>query len=168
MSTEILDPSKLSLRALVDLANTTKDLPEEMADLADYARDLLAGKLDRVAIMVKEVIPSHIEACKKQIENLKILEERLKAYTMECIELSGQTEINGVAYRARIQNNPVKVVVIDESKIPKEYFKERVTVELDKGRIKSDLLSGHVILGAELEIGQHVRFEAGRAKAKKL
>lgn len=103
------------------------ELTPELEEVYDLANDLLAGKIDRVAIFVKEVIPAHIEACKLQIQKLQALEARTKELTIDAIKSLGEgvKQIEGLAYRARVQANPPSIVIDNEDVIP-EMFKRGV------------------------------------------
>tara|TARA_Y100000816_G_C26082894_1_gene571007 strand:+ start:624 stop:1115 length:492 start_codon:yes stop_codon:yes gene_type:complete len=59
--------------------------------------------------------------------------------------------------------NPIKIVeratleIIDESKIPKEYFKQVVTEKLDRERILNDMKDGKKIPGCDIIKKPYVR-----------
>lgn len=212
----------MSLMSLVEhkndiesiIAENGGELGEHMEEILDMASALVEKKIDRVAIMVKEVIPSHIQACKEQIKRLSTLEEKIKDFTIEAIKQTGETAINGLAYRARIQNNPASIVVDNPDQVPMMFKRGKVhiTANVDpsdaeavkywenliqdhKDNLGADF-DGHIVVepdlksmkevmvpkkakkgeeqvepltidGARVEQGQHVRYEAAKAKPAK-
>jgi hypothetical protein len=128
---------KLSLMALVDqrrevehmIAESGGELTDITEDLFDNVNALLAGKVDKVAVFVKKVIPAHIEACKKQIKNLEWLEDRIKEYAIDCVEKAGGP-LQGLAWRARTQNNPPSIVIENPDQIPQLFKKATVVIRL--------------------------------------
>ena len=171
---------KLSLKTILDDENALKaqlieqfgEIDETTEMLIDAVRALREGKVDRVATMLKVILPSHIEACKRQIEHLKRIDDRLEAYTKFCLESlpSGDKELSGLCYKLKLAQGPLKVVVHDESKIPAYYFNETVTYQPDKRKLKTDLELGLKIEGVSLERDEFLRVSEGKAvpKAKSL
>ena len=50
-----------------------------------------------------------------------------------------------------------KVEILDETKIPSEYYIEKIETRLDKRRILEELKEGNTIPGVRLIINKHVR-----------
>lgn len=113
------------------------EITPELEDIFDHATNLLTGKVDRVAIFVKEVIPAHIQACKDQIARLQVAEERIKKYTIECIKAQGKgsdgkfQNLEGLAWRARVQANPPSLVIDDEELVPMMFKKGKAVIEIE-------------------------------------
>ena len=90
------------------------------------------------------------------IKKLKYTQERLKGLVVEAYAASGQLP-------AYDEFNPIKIVqmgkveVIDESKIPDEYYIEKIETRLDKRRILEELKEGKQIPGVRLIKNKHVR-----------
>ena len=90
------------------------------------------------------------------IKKLKYTQERLKQLVLEAYAASGQLP-------AHDEFNPIKVIqmgkvdIIDESKIPNEYFIEKIETRLDKRRILEELKEGNSIPGVRLKVNKHVR-----------
>lgn len=214
----------MSLKGLVEhkndilqiVAENGGELGENMEEILDMADALMERKVDNVAIMVKSVIPSHIAACKEQIARLQDLETRIKDLTIEAIQDSGGTQLDGLAYRARVQNNPAKIVVDNPDQVPLMFRRGTVTITAKVDPSDADAVtywknliqdhednlgeafSGQIVFepdlkamkevmappkpknkgetapepmaidGARVEQGVHVRYEAAKAKAKKV
>ena len=90
------------------------------------------------------------------IKKLHYTQERLKGLVIEAYAASGQLP-------AYDEFNPIKIVqmgkveVIDESKIPSEYYIEKIETRLDKRRILEELKEGNQIPGVRLIKNKHVR-----------
>ena len=90
------------------------------------------------------------------IKKLKYTQERLKGLVIEAYKASKQLP-------AHDDFNPIKIIqmgkveVIDESKIPDEYYVEKIETRLDKRRILEELKEGKVIPGVRLKKNKHVR-----------
>ena len=90
------------------------------------------------------------------IKKLKYTQERLKGLVVEAYAASGQLP-------AHDEFNPIKIIqmgkvdVIDESKIPNEYYVEKIETRLDKRRILEELKEGKEIPGVRLLKNKHVR-----------
>ena len=90
------------------------------------------------------------------IKKLKYTQERLKGLVIEAYAASGQLP-------AHDDFNPIKILemgkveVIDETKIPNEYYVEKIETRLDKRRILEELKEGKEIPGVRLQKNKHVR-----------
>ena len=90
------------------------------------------------------------------MKKLKYTQERLKGLDIEAYKASGQLP-------AHDEFNPIKIMemgkveIIDESKIPSEYYIEKIEQRLDKRRILEELKEGTEIPGVRLRVNKHVR-----------
>ena len=90
------------------------------------------------------------------IKKMKYTQEKLKGLVIEAYKASGQLP-------AHDEFNPIKIMemgkveVIDESKIPTEYYIEKIVTRLDKRRILEELKDGNIIPGVRLKKNKHVR-----------
>ena len=90
------------------------------------------------------------------IKKLKYTQEKLKGLVIEAYKTSGQLP-------AHDDFNPIKIMemgkveVIDETKIPNEYYVEKIETRLDKRRILEELKEGKEIPGVRLKKNKHVR-----------
>ena len=90
------------------------------------------------------------------MKKLKYTQERLKGLVIEAYKASGQLP-------AHDEFNPIKIMemgkveVIDETKIPDEYYVEKIETRLDKRRILEELKEGKDIPGVRLKKNKHVR-----------
>ena len=90
------------------------------------------------------------------IKKLKYTQKRLKGLVVEAYGASGQLP-------AHDEFNPIKigemgkVEILDETKIPKEYYVEKIELRLDKRRILEELKEEKDIPGVVLQTNKHVR-----------
>ena len=90
------------------------------------------------------------------INKLKYTQEKLKGLVVEAYAASKQLP-------AHDEFNPIKIIqmgkveIIDESKIPSEYYIEKIETRLDKRRILEELKEGIEIPGVTLRKNKHVR-----------
>ena len=90
------------------------------------------------------------------MKKLKYTQEKLKGLVIEAYKVSGQLP-------AHDEFNPIKIMemgkveVMDETKIPSEYYIEKIETRLDKRRILDELKEGKDIPGVRLKRNKHVR-----------
>ena len=108
--------------------------------------------MDKKVELAKEYKSKMDEVIKK----MKYTQEKLKRLVVEAYAASGQLP-------AHDEFNPIKIMemgkveVIDETKIPSEYYIEKIETRLDKRRILEELKEGTEIPGVRLRINKHVR-----------
>ena len=108
--------------------------------------------MDKKIELAKEYKTKMDEAIKK----MKYTQEKLKGLVIEAYKASGQLP-------AHDEFNPIKIMemgkveIIDESKIPDEYYIEKIETRLDKRRILEELKEGNQIPGVRLIKNKHVR-----------
>ena len=90
------------------------------------------------------------------IKKLKYTQEKQKKLVLEAYSASSQLPSHD-------EFNPIKIIemgkveIIDESKIPDEYYIEKIETRLDKRRILEELKEGVEIPGVTLRKNKHVR-----------
>ena len=108
--------------------------------------------MDKKIELAKEYKSKMDEAIKK----MKYTQEKLKGLVIEAYKASGQLP-------AHDEFNPIKIMemgkveVIDETRIPEEYYIEKIEQRLDKRRILEELKDGKEIPGVRLKKNKHVR-----------
>jgi len=108
--------------------------------------------LDSKVSLAKE----YQEKANDVIKKLKYTQEKLKRLVLEAYAASGQLPSHD-------EFNPIKIIqmgkveIIDESKIPDEYYIEKIETRLDKRRILEELKDGKEVPGVTLRKNKHVR-----------
>lgn len=90
---------------------------------------------------------------KRIAENRKVLEnklDRFKTYVKENMQRLEIQKLESELGTLSIAKNPASVEILDESLIPDDYKKEKVTITVDKTAIKNDLKAGKNIQGVRL------------------
>ena len=115
---------------LAKIENEFGHIDDETELFLNAVDALLEGKADKVGVMLKDVIPAHIEACKEQIESLKRVDKRIQDIAYQATMLNKKT-INGLSYKFMIVPGPKCVEVESPSALPDKYRNTRFTVTLD-------------------------------------
>ena len=108
--------------------------------------------MDKKVELAKEYKSKMDEVIKK----MKYTQEKLKRLVVEAYAASKQLP-------AHDEFNPIKIMemgkveILDESKIPDEYYIEKIETRLDKRRILEELKEGTEIPGVRLRVNKHVR-----------
>jgi hypothetical protein len=98
---------------------------------------------ERIAIEAeRKAMQAREKALAKQIESMK-------DYLLTNMEKCEISEIKCPKFVIKLRKNPPSTVIVDEFLIPSDYNK--IKIELDKEKIRSDLLNGVIIPGAKLE-----------------
>ena len=79
----------------------------------------------------------------------------IKAYVQAEMETSGREKIRTDVFTVSVQHSPDKVHVIDETKIPPQFY--QTTRRLDKIEVLRSLKAGQAVPGCELTQGSHLR-----------
>ncbi|MGZ3773015.1 MAG: hypothetical protein ACXVCY_04515 [Pseudobdellovibrionaceae bacterium] len=105
------------------------DTPTE--EILDAVQSLMSGKADRVGILLKEVIPAHIDACKAQIDSLKKTYDRIESLAYQAVLLNKSEPIEGLTYRFAVQPGPKCVDIESARAVPSMFKKTRFSITLD-------------------------------------
>jgi len=90
------------------------------------------------------------------IKKLKYTQKRLKSLVVEAYGASHQLPAHDEFNPIKI-GEMAKVEILDESKIPEEYYVEKIEQRLDKRRMLEELKEGKDIPGVVLQTNKHVR-----------
>jgi hypothetical protein len=141
------------------------DNPEVPQNIIEQSLNEVAEEIEVKAENIAKLIKSidiDAKALKEEEQRLaskrKTLENRteyLKKYLEAGMRATSKEKIKGKFFSLAIQKNAPSVNVIDESKIPENYF--TITKKLNKEVILEELKSGKTILGAELKQSQSLR-----------
>ena len=125
------------------LLQALENVKEEIPDKAD-AYKIIMDRLDANIEMCK-VNEKRIYANRKYFENKKDqLKQRLQNLMIE----TDMRDIKTDKFRFKIQNNPVSLRVLDETKVPEEF--KKVEVKVDNTKLKDAIKNGLEVDYAEL------------------
>lgn len=144
---------------VLELAETSEF---DLADTMESIEEAIELKAENTAKVIKQ-----LEANAEMLANeAKRLSERksaidsnarnLKRYLQEQLEKCGKTKVKGDIFTVAIQNNPQSVDVLDETKIPLEFFIEQAP-KLDKKTLLQHLKNEEKIPGVTLKQSQSLR-----------
>mgnify|MGYP003140902012 CR=1 FL=1 len=137
---------------------TEQEINEQLDLLHDELHEKENGvywfykNLDSKVALAKE----YKEKANEVIKKLEYTQKRLKGLVVDAYAASGQLP-------AHDEFNPIKIIqmgkveVIDEEKIPSEYYVEKIETRLDKRRMLEELKEGKEIPGVTLRKNKHVR-----------
>ena len=161
----------MSNKSLIDI---TKDLVLARNDYEIFQEEDLMRKVDEhiTELYTKEdgtyffyqQIESQIELGQKQLDKIKKyvkvmknMQERIKQHIIGAFSAADQLPAHSEFNPIKISQSAGAVDVIDEDKIPNEYFVEVITHKLDKKRILEELKNGEQIPGVRLIRKDYVR-----------
>jgi len=117
------------------------EFKSKSANVAKYIRNL-----EHLAQGIKEIERSQ----RDRRNSLEKKIARLKDYLRINFEKTNTAKIESDDIVIAIYKNPAKVHIIDEEKIPEEFFQIKETKLLNKDKIKESLRNGDDIPGCEL------------------
>lgn len=150
--------------AVLDMANNPDIPPEVIADTLEGISGEIELKAENSAIIIKELEAEmlklkteeiRLSGKRKAIENnIEVIKQRL----YNAMKLTGKEKFKTALFNFTIGKNPVKLVIDDESLIPKKYYVKQEP-KLDAAKLKEDLKAGAVRKYAHLEQGESLRIK---------
>lgn len=147
---------------------TILDNPEADQEALIAALNEINETADEKIVNIIKVIKEYEDrnkAIKEEQARLKQLEttnknaiERLKDYAKQSMLLRNQKKIVSDLYTITLANNQPKVNVLDETKIPLDFFEEVKEMKLDKKALK-EYLKNNTVDYAYLESKQSLRIK---------
>ncbi|EOU1691155.1 siphovirus Gp157 family protein [Clostridium perfringens] len=145
-----------NLESLLDNLGEQEGLTVEMIHGAlGQVEDDINTKIENTCKVIKEIEADSIgideeikrlSALKKQKENAV---KKLKEYVEFEMNGIGLTKVEGKLFKISFRKSKV-VKVLDETKIPKEFIKVKITESISKTDLSKALKSGEIIEGVEL------------------
>jgi len=150
--------------AVLAMANDPDVPPEAVADTLEGIGGEIEIKAENTAIIMQELTA---EAEKLKAEEKRLAERRkklesnidaMKTRLYDAMKLTGKEKFKTTLFSFNIQKNPVKVVIDDESKIPKKYMIPQ-PAKIDTAKLRDDLKAGAIRKYAHLEQGESLRIK---------
>jgi hypothetical protein len=129
---------------------------EDLQKRIDELRDEQVKKEDGIYFFFKdfdkeiEIFDEQIKKAQKYVKFLKNEQERIKGYVVGQYQLTGALPKHSALNPIKVRASQGAVDIIDEAKIPEEYWKEVIVKKLDKKRILTELKEGKEITGVRL------------------
>lgn len=150
--------------AVFDMANDPDIPPEAIADTLEGIVGEIELKAENSAIIIKELEmevlklkteETRLSSRRKTIENnIEIIKQRL----YNAMKVTGKEKFKTTFFNFTIGKNPVKLVIDNESLIPKKYYVKQEP-KLDTAKLKVDLKAGALRKYAHLEQGESLRIK---------
>jgi len=158
---------------MIDLINLLDDEDSydengELDPVIQERFDIVSKDFNEKAISyswVTQMYDNELDAIDKEIQRLMKLKDTKKrakkhvenflASTMVRLKIN---EVKTDTRTLKLNNYPV-VDIVDRSKIPTDYQKPKIDIEINKAKIKEDLKKGIVVEGARLVDNYHIRIK---------
>lgn len=149
---------------VLELASNPEIDPQAITDTLEAINAEIEIKAENTAKVMRELEgmaaalkaeEQRMNARRKSIENNV---ERIKAGLYNAMKATNKTKFRTDLFSFNIQKNPAKLVIDDESKIPKKYFVPQ-PAKLDTAKLRDDLKAGAVRKYAHLEQGESLRIK---------
>ena len=135
---------------------------DDLADTLESLEDAIEVKAENTAKVIKQ-----LEANAEMLANeSRRLSERksaiennvrnLKSYLQDQLDKCGKSKIKGEIFTVAIQNNPMSVEVLDEERIPKEFFIQQEP-KLNRKELLQHLKAGEEISGVVMKQTKSLR-----------
>jgi len=140
------------LYKLADSYNYVVEMADELddgtlKDTLDSIEEVFDDKVENIAKSIKEIegqadmIKAEKDRLAKREKTMRNNAKSMKLYMQDQMEAIGKRKVQGELLTVAIQKNAPSVRVIDERKIPEEYFIPQPS-KLDKTQLKTELKNG--------------------------
>lgn len=143
---------------LVNIAEVEEVTEEVRAEIMEAMKDVMENKAENIIAVIRNY-ETRIDAVKAEEKRLSEYRkgeekklERLKDYTLNCMEMLGNKKLETNIGRISLRKKPDTLVVLDENKVPDIYKTVKEVINIDKAQIKKDLKESD-IEGVKLQIG---------------
>jgi len=129
---------------------------DDLKERIDQLRDEQYKKEDGIYFFYKDfdkeidIFDEQIKKAQRYVKFLKNEQERMKMHVLSSHQLTGSLPKHSALNPIKIRKSAGAVDIIDEDKIPDEYWNEVTVRKLDKKRILIDLKDGKEITGVRL------------------
>ena len=129
---------------------------DDLKERIDQLRNEQYKKEDGIYFFYKdfdkeiEIFDEQIKKAQRYVKFLKNEQERMKMYVVSSHQLTGSLPKHSALNPIKIRESAGAVDIIDEDKIPAEYWNKVTVRKLDKKHILTDLKEGKEIKGVRL------------------
>lgn len=142
---------------VIDLIENSDEITPELLDTLNSVSTDARDKIKNVAAYIKnlEALSKNIDDAinEMQLRQFKIEKksESLKDYLRYNMEILQVKEVNTPQFDVKIRYNNYALHIEDNELLPREYFKERTSVSIDKQQIIQDLKNDILVPGASFK-----------------
>lgn len=142
----------------------SEEQEEELMTALNAINDDIARKGDGIARMIRN-LSADIAGYDTEIKRLTKLKtsannliNRLKDHILFSMGIAGATELHTTIGKWRVQKNPPKAVVLDESKVPEEFYVEQPPKLMTSLILQNWRDTGEIPEGCDIVQTEGVRF----------
>jgi len=99
---------------------------------------------------IEAELKTKIDILSNMANNVKTIQNRLKANIKEAMLITNTSELQGNLVRFKLSTSGSKLVIADEGLLPRSHLIERTVYDIDKDKIKKDLEAGQSVEGCQL------------------
>ncbi|MGL5345723.1 MAG: siphovirus Gp157 family protein [Peptostreptococcaceae bacterium] len=151
--------------SLYEMANDIIELVEleevdeaQKAEIIESLKETMSEKAESIIAVIRsyETRIEGVRAEEKRLAEYRRSEEKklekLKEYTIYCLEQMGNKKIDTNLGRLSLRKKPTSLIVTDENQVPDIYKTVKEVISIDKTQIKKDLKEANID-GVELVEG---------------
>ena len=143
---------------LIELVEVEEVSEEMKAEIMEQIKEVMEVKAENIIKVIRdyETRIDGIKSEEKRLAEYRRSEEkkleRLKDYTLNCMEMMGNKKLETNLGRISLRKKPSSLVIVDENQVPDIYKTVKEVLTIDKMQIKKDLKE-NAIDGVELVEG---------------
>jgi hypothetical protein len=128
------------------------------------ADEMMQSKLDSIATVLSSMhddaasIKAEIDRLTERRKRIDKNVDRLMGYTQYAMDKIGRAKIGTPTYTFVVVSNPPRIDV-DESLLPSEYMRQKITLSPDKASIKAAITRGESVPGATMVQDKKLRIK---------
>ena len=141
------------LMAFPELADDDQALADTLEGLSDF-NEMCRHVIDSAANdkAMAAALKLRIADMQERAARFETREDRKRQAVAQAMEAAVIKKIEAPEFTISLRNNPSKVVITDETRIPAEFWKEKIVKTLDRTLLK-EALETDIVPGAELSNG---------------
>ena len=154
-----------NIEELSELVNSGELDAEVLQNALNEVEGELTDKLNNITYIVRKLegematIKAEKERLDKREKTTKKTVENLKSYMFNAMKFTDTKKLSNGLNTWSIAKSPKSVKILDEQLIREEFKVEKVTVSVDKKKLKEALENGELIDGAEIVQNESLRIK---------
>ena len=173
---------KLTLQEIANITNQLEEsliendgqITPEIAQMLEVKETKLPEKIDRIGGLMDRMsyladyYKSKADTFNKMAKSALKINEFLKLNLSNAMKSLDTQELTGRDTKFKLQKSPIKLLIVDEELIENKYKIQTVITEIDKVKLKEDLMKGEYVHGAMLVQDNHIRQYVNTPGSKKI
>ena len=144
---------------VLSMATDGETPPDAIADTLEAIGGEIEIKAESSAVIMQELnaesdkIDAEIKRLTARKKSLETNADAIKQRVFDAMKATGKEKFKTTLFSFSIKKNPPKLVIDDETKIPKKYFIPQ-PAKIDNAAIKAELTAGKKLKYAHIEQGE--------------